>query len=79
MDGNQSNWKNVDKAIGDSLNQIKAAGRKVVLLSSTIISPSTKAVIAEFTAKFPNAEHVTYDSVSYSALRFANNIVWGKT
>lgn len=78
MDGAEKSWAEVDKAIGDLLGKVKTAGKKVVLLSSTVISPSTKAVIAEFTSKNPNVQHVTYDSVSYSALRSAHNTVWGK-
>jgi MoCo/4Fe-4S cofactor protein with predicted Tat translocation signal len=78
MKGAATSWAKVDAAIADDLKKIKTAGGKVVLLSSTIISPSTKAVVAEFTAANPNVQHVTYDAVSYSALRFAHNTVWGK-
>ncbi len=72
--GNKTTWKNVDDAVAKSLN----AGTNVIL-SSTIISPSTKAVIAEFIAKHPNSKHVTYDAISYSALIKANNNVFGKS
>ncbi len=72
--GSPTTWKNVDDAVAKSLT----AGTNVIL-SSTIISPSTKAVIAEFTAKYPNSKHVTYDAVSYSALINANKNVFGKS
>lgn len=72
--GHETTWKNVDDTVAKSLGN-KAA----VILSSTIISPSTKAVIAEFVAKHPNAKHVTYDAISYSALIKANNNVFGKS
>lgn len=72
--GNATTWKNVDDAVAKSLSTGAA-----VILSSTIISPSTKAVIAEFTAKHPNAKHVTYDAISYSALIKANKNVFGKS
>jgi MoCo/4Fe-4S cofactor protein with predicted Tat translocation signal len=72
--GNPTTWKNVDDAVAKSLT----SGTNVIL-SSTIISPSTKAVIAEFTAKYPNSKHVTYDAVSYSALINANKNVFGKS
>ena len=65
--GNETTWKNVDDAVAKSLGN-----KTTVILSSTIISPSTKAVIAEFTAKHPNTKHVTYDAISYSALIKAN-------
>jgi molybdopterin-containing oxidoreductase family iron-sulfur binding subunit len=72
--GELTTWKNVDNAIAKSISVGQA-----VILSSTIISPSTKAVIAEFTSKYPNAKHVTYDAVSYSALIRANKNVFGKS
>lgn len=72
--GNPTTWKNVDDAVVKSLS----SGTNVIL-SSSIISPSTKAVIAEFTAKYPNTKHVTYDAVSYSALIKANKNVFGKS
>ena len=72
--GNPTTWKNVDDAVAKSLTSATN-----IILSSTIISPSTKAVIAEFTAKYPNSKHVTYDAVSYSALISANKNVFGKS
>jgi MoCo/4Fe-4S cofactor protein with predicted Tat translocation signal len=54
-----------DKMVGDA---VKAAGGSVVLLTSTIVSPSTKDIIA----KFPGLKHVQYDAVSYSGMLLAN-------
>ncbi|UOR05726.1 TAT-variant-translocated molybdopterin oxidoreductase [Hymenobacter aerilatus] len=65
--------KKADKAKVD--NEIRAklaqAGR-IAIVSPTIISPSTKKVIAEFAARYPNTEHVQYDVVSASGLLQAN-------
>ena len=41
-------------------------------LSSTIISPSTKQIIAEFTEKYPTTKHVSWDAVSFSGMMKAN-------
>ncbi|MDP2385053.1 MAG: TAT-variant-translocated molybdopterin oxidoreductase [Bacteroidota bacterium] len=71
-------WANADAAIAKQLADVAASGKEIAILSSTIISPSTKAVIAEFTSKYPTAKVYQYDSVSYSALRNANEKVWGK-
>lgn len=76
--GAASDWKSVDAAIGKSLAEAATGGKEIAILSSTIISPSTRAVIAEFTAKYPTAKLYQYDSVSYSALREANEKVFGK-
>jgi MoCo/4Fe-4S cofactor protein with predicted Tat translocation signal len=74
--GAGSTWKNVDAEIGKALANV--GGKEIAILSSTIISPSTRAVIAEFTAKYPTTKVYQYDSVSYSALSKANEAVWGK-
>lgn len=60
--------------------QVAAAisGKPVVLLTSTIISPTTKKLIGEFLGKYPGSRHVTYDAVSYSGLLLANEASYGK-
>ncbi|WP_303310565.1 TAT-variant-translocated molybdopterin oxidoreductase [Hymenobacter sp. BT730] len=45
---------------------------KIAIVSPTIISPSTKKVIAEFASRYPNTEHVMYDANSASGLLRAN-------
>ena len=60
-------WSDIDKSIAGEL----ASASNVKILSSTIISPSTKKAIAEFTNKY-NAELIQYDAVSYSGLKKAN-------
>jgi MoCo/4Fe-4S cofactor protein with predicted Tat translocation signal len=67
-------WQQVDTAIAAKLEQSKG----IAILSSTIISPSTKAAIAEFSAKYKNVRHVTYDSISYSGMIKANLSSFGK-
>lgn len=65
----EATYETIDKAIGDALT---AATGPVVLLTSTITSPSTKQVISEFLAKFPGSRHVQADPVSYSGMLLAN-------
>src|SRR5262249_17745053 len=64
--------------IGKKLADAVASGKEIAILSSTIISPSTKAVIAEFTSKYPTTKVYQHDAISYSALRNANEKIWGK-
>ena len=47
---------------------IKAAGGSVVLLTSSVVSPSTKAIIASY----PGLKHVQYDAISYAGMLLAN-------
>src|SRR4030095_15796990 len=56
----------LDKMVSDALAGLN--GAPVVLLTSTITSPTTKQIISEFLAKYPGGKHVQYDAVSYSAM-----------
>ena len=62
-----------DKMVGAAIN-----GKAVALLTSTINSPSTLAIISEFLAKYPGSRHVQYDAVSYSGMLLANEACYGK-
>ncbi|MFK7899287.1 MAG: TAT-variant-translocated molybdopterin oxidoreductase, partial [Cyclobacteriaceae bacterium] len=62
-----------DKFVTGKLDSISAEGGKIALVSNTIASPTTKKVIADFKAKYPTVEHVSYDAVSVSGLAKANN------
>jgi MoCo/4Fe-4S cofactor protein with predicted Tat translocation signal len=63
-------FEQVDQQIGSALAGL--GGAPVVLLTSTIVSPSTKQIIADFLGRFPASRHVQYDAVSYSGLIAAN-------
>lgn len=78
INGKDSNWATVDKEIVDKLTQIAQNGGQIRIVSNTILSPSTKKVIADFIAKYPTAVHVTYDQISASALLQANKVKFGK-
>ena len=66
----------VDRDIKGALAGL--GGGQLVLLTSTINSPSTKQVIAEFLAKYPNSKHVQYDAISYTGMLLANEATFGK-
>ena len=72
IDGNEVTFEAIDKAVAASI-----AG-PVVVLTSTITSPSTKEAIAQFLAKYPGSRHVTYDAISYSGMLLANEATYGK-
>lgn len=71
IDGKEVTFEAADKAIAAQM------GGNMVILTSTINSPSTKAVVAQFLAKYPGSKHVTYDAVSYSAMLLANEATYG--
>ncbi len=71
-------WGELDKAVYDKLQAIKAAGGAIRIVAATIISPSLKAAIAKFTEQYPTTELVQHDAVSYSGLLDANELSFGK-
>ncbi|MFD2874490.1 TAT-variant-translocated molybdopterin oxidoreductase [Mucilaginibacter ximonensis] len=78
VNGEGHAWSEVDDYVKLELAKIKDAGKKVVIVSSTISSPSTLAVIADFITEYPTAKHVQYDAVSYTGIIQANQNSFGK-
>ncbi len=76
--GGESTWDQVDEQIVQQLEQIQEKGGKIVLLTPSIISPSTKAVLEAFAEKYPTTEFVTYDTDSAAGILRANEINFGK-
>lgn len=76
--GEDTTWEKADAEIASELNKIASEGGNIRVLTNTIISPSTKQAIGEFLAKYPTAKHITYDTISYSAIRKANEHSFGK-
>ncbi|MDQ3140916.1 MAG: 4Fe-4S dicluster domain-containing protein [Bacteroidota bacterium] len=66
-------WLELDNAVKSSLQS-----GNVRVLSSTIMSPSTKKAIQEFSTKYPKAKHISYDAVSSAALLDATQKCFGE-
>lgn len=73
-----ADWDVIDKEITTQLASIAGKGGQIRIVSSTILSPSTKAVIADFTAKYPTSKHIMYDANSVGGLVKANGDSFGK-
>ncbi len=67
-------WKSIDEEVARFLKP----GAQVRVLTNTIMSPSLKAAIADFTTAHPNTQVVTYDPVSVSGLLDANSANFGQ-
>lgn len=65
----------LDKMVSDAMAGLN--GAPVVLLTSTITSPTSKQIISEFLAKYSGSKHVQYDAVSYSGMLQANEASFG--
>ncbi len=77
-DGSETTYEICDQDIIARLKDVAAAGQQTVILTSNIISPSTKALINDFIAVYPG-KHVMYEPVSASAMLLANKQSFGIT
>jgi MoCo/4Fe-4S cofactor protein with predicted Tat translocation signal len=71
-------WSDADDAITKGLAAAANGGKRIVLLTNTVISPSIAAAVAELKARYATVEHVQYDTISYSGLTNANAKSFGK-
>ena len=78
VDGKPVSWDSIDTDIAGKLEKIAEEKGTIVLLTPTIFSPATEAIISGFLKKFPSSEWVQYDAISYSAMLEANKISFGK-
>lgn len=78
LNGKDASWSSVDSFVRGELNKIQAGGKKIRIVSSTINSPSSNRVIADFVAKYPNTRHIQVDAVSYTGILKANEASFGR-
>lgn len=74
----ETTWAKIDSFVKGELAKAQAGGKKIRLVASTVNSPSTNAVIAQFIAKYPATKLVQYDAVSYTGIIQANQNSFGK-
>ncbi|HEV7346725.1 TAT-variant-translocated molybdopterin oxidoreductase [Telluribacter sp.] len=77
-DDTKVSWDAIDREIVSLLGQTAGRNGGIRIITSTLLSPSTRAVIADFTAKYPSTRHITYDANSLSAVRRANQESFGQ-
>ena len=78
VNNENTTWDVVDGEIKKQLQDIKAKGGNIRILSSTVLSPSTKQVIADFAEYYPNTKHVVFEPVSNAGILLANERSFGK-
>lgn len=71
-----SSFDAFDKMVSEGLSQL--GGKPVVLLTESIHSVTSNAIIASFLSKYPGSRHVQYDVVSSNGMLGANLISFGK-
>ena len=73
--GAEISWQLLDEQIKDRLASID--DKKIVFLTSTILSPSIESIFKDFSKRYDNFEHVMYDAVAYDGILDANKKSFG--
>lgn len=76
-DGEAIIWADLDKKVLDTLTSLKNNNEKIVILTGSTASPSTKKVIENFSQLYGNVSHVVYDALSESAALDAYEAMYG--
>jgi molybdopterin-containing oxidoreductase family iron-sulfur binding subunit len=76
--GKDATWAEVNAKVKASLEDAKTKGGNVVILTGTMASPSTDALIEEFKLQYPTVKHVVYDAISESNALDAFQAVYGE-
>ncbi len=79
MKGNTAiSWDTFASETTAKLEELKAQGKEIAVLTQTYASPSTRNLIADFKEAYANVRHVTYDAVSESAALDAFQAKYGE-
>jgi MoCo/4Fe-4S cofactor protein with predicted Tat translocation signal len=72
-DGKEATFDAIDRVVKDGMSS-----KPGYLVTASILSPTTKEIITQFVAKYPNVKHIVYDPISYSGMLQANEACYGK-
>lgn len=61
-------WEDFYGKVKERLRAISQAEKRVALITNTILSPTTKAIIEQLIETFPSIEHHQYDAISSDAV-----------
>jgi len=67
-------WADLDNKVKEALQSVSG---NIVLLTSPIISPSTKRLLDQYTGSLPNFKVVTYEPISQTGILKANEAGFG--
>ncbi len=71
-------WAAVDEQILAALQHVREIGKKVVVLSGAVVSPTTRRLIQEFLGTFSSAEHVSFDITIPEEVAEAQMLAYGE-
>ena len=76
--GAATDYKTLDAEVLSKLTELKESGEKIVFLTGTCASPSTKSLVNKFTENYGNVDHIVYDAISEDAALNAFEKMYGK-
>ena len=77
LKGEPVSWDKVDETLIQGLTEWDRT-KQFVILTPTILSPSTIQLLSEIKQKYPFVVHETFDAISYAALREAYQMSFGQ-
>jgi Fe-S-cluster-containing dehydrogenase component/anaerobic selenocysteine-containing dehydrogenase len=78
LNGNETSWEEADRQIIEGLKRAAGSGKKIVVLTGTVISPSTISIIKDFINAYPGSEWIQYDPLSFSAMLESNSLCFNR-
>jgi len=78
VDGQESTWAAADARVTARMDELRRQDGSLRVLTSTLLSPSTQAQLAELAGTVPNGRVVTYDALSCSAILDAHELTHGR-
>tara|TARA_B100000575_G_scaffold169651_1_gene135745 strand:+ start:1559 stop:4615 length:3057 start_codon:yes stop_codon:yes gene_type:complete len=78
LSGEYVQWNNFNSSVRSELDRLLNENKKVLLLTQSFASPTTKKIIKDFTDKYQNIKHVIYDAVSNSSALDAFQNIFGQ-
>ncbi|MBM3990511.1 MAG: 4Fe-4S dicluster domain-containing protein [Planctomycetes bacterium] len=76
--GASASFEDCDRELTRIFAELERSGGRVRLLTGSVHSPSTRAAIARFVARFADGRHVSYDPLPASATLTAYELLFGR-
>lgn len=73
----KSGWNIIDSKVTEGLRRISSGGKKIILLSNTINSPSTLSLLDDFKRVYPTFKYIFFEPFSLYSIREANMATFG--
>ncbi|MEM6262412.1 MAG: TAT-variant-translocated molybdopterin oxidoreductase [Bacteroidota bacterium] len=75
---NPVSWTKLDNTVKTKLQEIKANGGKVRVVTGSVLSPTTKAAVGVFAEGFEDFKHISFDAVSSYATAKSHEMNFGR-